>query len=248
MSELHQATIDQILFFLFVRLVDQDQAIGLRDVERLDRLLAKPKLLEASFLESSIGDLGKNYQKYWRLYQEKKLAKSNAELEQLLTSLYQFQGQLAWSELQQGLQAFIRFFSTSQGLAAKLRTQKIQHQHRLAIAANLSELLNSWQPETDGGSNMETYAASSVELIEQYQAQMHRLMTAGERGDQQIAIGQFQDAHDMMPKLSINYLQQKDRCLDRPREILQRRDCHNTKLIGERNCFHLESNGFSFRI
>jgi ferredoxin-NADP reductase len=188
MSELSQVTVDQILFFLFVRLVDQEKAIGLRDVERLDRLLAKPKLLESPSLESAIQDLAKSYQQYWRLYQEKKLAQNNDELQELLNSLYSSSSQLSWAELKQGLQAFIRFFSISQGLVAKLRSQKNQHQHRLAIAANLSELLNSWQPNTDSGSHIKAYAASSTELIRQYQEQMHRLMTTAQQSDQQLAI------------------------------------------------------------
>jgi len=188
MSELSQVTVDQLLFFLFVRLVDQEQAIGLRDVERLDRLLAKPKLLEVPTLKPAIQDLDKNYQKYWRLYQEKKFAQSNDEIRQLLSGLYQSQEKISWAELKQGLQAFIRFFSMNQGLAAKLRTQKSLNQHRLAIAANLSNLLDGWQPHQEGGSDLRDNAPDSAELIRQYQEQMHCLMTAAQVGDQQLTI------------------------------------------------------------
>lgn len=188
MSEISQVTLDQILFFLFVRLVDQDQAIGLRDLERLDRLLVKPKLLDVPALEPAILDLAKHYSLYWRLYQQKKIAKSNDELQHLLSSLYQDQGPMSWTELKQGLQAFIRYIALNQGLAAKLRTQQSLNQARLASAGILSAILNDWNPNFRGGANQQVNRAGSEELIVQYQGQIHRLLSAGEQGAQHLEL------------------------------------------------------------
>lgn len=188
MSEISKVTLDQILFLLFVRLVDQEQAIGLRDLERLDRLLAKPKLLDAPALEPAIQELAKHYSQYWRLYQEKKLAKNNEELQHLLSSLYQDKTSASWAELKQGLQAFIRFFALNQGLAAKLRTQQSLNQVRLANAGILSTLLNDWSPKAKDSTKQQVDRAGSEELIVQYQGQMHRLLTAVDQGTQRLEL------------------------------------------------------------
>lgn len=187
MSNKANVSVDQILFFLFVRLVDQEQAIGLRDIERLDRLLAKPQLLGVPALDMSLQDLAKNYQGYWRLYQEKKLAHSNQELQHLLAELYQQQSALSWGELKQGLQEFIRYFAMSNGLASKLRLQKKQNPRRLAMAATLSGLLDEWHPNERGHSSQHQDTSSSTALIAKHKESLHQLMR-GDDGSQEITL------------------------------------------------------------
>lgn len=187
MSITTRTSIDQILFFLFVRLVDQEQAIGLRDIERLDRLLAKPQLLGVPALDASLHDLAQNYQAYWRLYQEKKLAHSNQELRHLLAELYQQQPELSWGELKQGLQEFIRYFAMSSGLASKLRLQKSQNPRRLAIAATLSGLLDEWHPHEGMHSSQHQAISGSKALIAKHQESLHQLMQ-GDDGSQKLML------------------------------------------------------------
>jgi ferredoxin-NADP reductase len=188
MSELSQVTLDQILFCIFVRLVDQEQSIGLRDIERLDRLFAKPKLLGIPALELGIEGLNANYQTYWRLYQEKKLAQHDEELIEQLTQYYLQKSPLVWMELQQGLNKFIQYVCVGAGLSAKLRTQKNLNPARLAHAAKLSTIINAWQPYTMADDALASLDTSSITLIRAYQAQLHRLMTDSVEGDSHLLV------------------------------------------------------------
>lgn len=183
-----QTTIDQLLFYLFVRIVDYDQAIGLRDIERLDQLIAKPAILDAPVLIPSLQNLGKHYQAYWTLYRDQKFAHSDHELPQLLNEVSLHSPEIAWPELAQGLEKFIQYFCAPRGLASKIRKPNSSAENRLAIAARLMNVLDAWQPDASTKIETPDIASNAAQLISEYQQNLAGFLKSKETGQQSLPI------------------------------------------------------------
>ncbi len=186
------STVDAALFFLFVRLVDERQAIGLRDLEKLDQLLEKPKLLGVSTLEPAIEELAKHYPEYWHAYQQGKFAisDSDSELDHLMKDISQTNPDIEWVELQNGLIEWIKYFCVSNSLVAKLHLQesKSQRQHRLARADVLIGLVSSCNSAGKVSAQLSEESQSvSKASLSAYREHLHRLLRT-ETGTNQLPI------------------------------------------------------------
>ena len=182
-----KAPIDKLLFFLFVRLVDDRQAIGIRDIERLDQVLDKPSLLGVSILDSSIIQLAKEYQGYWRSYQQGQLASSDADLPALLRDALEVNSSTAWVEIRNGLVEWLRYFCISNSLIAKLHIAESSKKRRLTRADQLSSMLMAWSPST-GTTEKTQNDPQSKEVLTQYRESLHRFIGEEKVANEQLPL------------------------------------------------------------
>jgi ferredoxin-NADP reductase len=180
---------DSLLFFLYVRLVDERQAIGIRDIERLDQIFAKPSLLGVSILDSSIKQLSTEYQSYWRAYQQGNLAASDAQLPALLDAALSSNASVSWVELRNGLVEWIRFFCTSNNLLAKLNLKDVGKKSRFARADQLTDLLMAWNPAGELVSkSADAVDEASAKALKQHRNQLHQFIGSEVAAKDQLAL------------------------------------------------------------
>jgi hypothetical protein len=110
--------------------------------------LDKPSLLGVSILDSSISQLAKEYQGYWRSYQQGQLASSDADLPALLKDALEANSSIAWIELRNSLVEWLRYFCVSNSLISKLNIAESSKKRRLARADQLSSMLMACSPST----------------------------------------------------------------------------------------------------
>ena len=180
--------VDQLLFFLYVRLVDDRHAIGLRDIERLDQVFDKPSLLGVSILDASIAKLAQEYQVYWRSYQQGNLASSDYELSALLENALETNPEVAWVELRNGLIEWLRFFCVSNSLVAKLHLMQSSQKPRLARADQLTSMLMTWVPHVEKQSGGLDGATHSTEAVTQYRDNLHRFFGSEKAADDRLPL------------------------------------------------------------
>jgi len=181
-------SIDALLFFLYARLVDERQSIGVRDIERLDQVLDKPSILGASVLEPAVRQLASEYQSYWRSYQKGEFANSDQELSSLLENVVKSNPSLAWVELRNGLVEWLKYFCSSNSLVARLHLSDTNKKPRLARADQLIGALSSWNPSfNDADASMQTSDEQAREALSLYREQLHRFIGA-ENANEQLSL------------------------------------------------------------
>jgi hypothetical protein len=135
-----------ILFLLYVRVVDIDKSIGLRDIEKFDQLIDQPQLLNLPLLSSSIEKLRTNYSQLWKNYRKGILGQENEEISKSLEAL-DFQKKTDdWLEWRDALLKFVQYFAIDHGLARKLGSQLDLRKNRMDQVGSITLLIMNWKP------------------------------------------------------------------------------------------------------
>ena len=141
-------TIDQqvakILFLLYVRLVDYEDGIGLRDVERFDRLMEMPSLLAAPSLEPALRSLSQSYSGLWKAYQAGVIGRGNEEISSALAQVPADYWHRHWLEWRDSFIEFIQYFAKEPSFVARFDALRGKRKRRLDQAGLLTVLLMNW--------------------------------------------------------------------------------------------------------
>jgi ferredoxin-NADP reductase len=136
--------VDKILFILYVRLVDHEDGIGLRDIERFDRLMENPSLLEVKPLEPAIKVLSQSYSELWKAYQAGVIGQSNEEISRALAQVPAEYWRRHWLEWRDAFVQFVQYFANEPTFVARFDALRGKRKKRLDQAGLLTVLLMNW--------------------------------------------------------------------------------------------------------
>ena len=165
MSEFDQQ-IANILFLLYVRVADVDKSISLRDIEKFDRLMDQPNILNLPLLSKALEQLRASYSQLWTSYRKGQLGKENDEISAALDALdFQSRGD-AWLEWRDCLIKFVNYFAVDSGLASKLLAKQDLRKNRMDQVGLITLLIMNWKPLSVKGifSNQDGLAEASLVL------------------------------------------------------------------------------------
>jgi ferredoxin-NADP reductase len=138
--------ISNVLFLLFVRVVDEDKSIGLRDIEKFDRLIENPESVNLNIFQASLASLRKNYSQLWASYRKGLIGKENEEITQALDAIDFHARAESWLEWRDGFIKYVNYFAVDSGLASKLISRQEFRKNRIDQVGLISLLLMNWKP------------------------------------------------------------------------------------------------------
>ena len=135
-----------ILFLLYVRVADVDKSISLRDIEKFDRLMDQPHILNLPLLNPGLEQLRSNYSQLWTSYRKGLLGKANEEITDALDSLHLQSKDDAWLEWRDAFIKFVNYFAVDSGLASKLISKQDLRKNRMDQVGLITLLIMNWKP------------------------------------------------------------------------------------------------------
>ena len=141
-------TIDQqiakVLFLIYVRLVDHEESIGLRDIERFDRLLEGSSVLETKRLDGGLSALRLNYPQLWQNYQAGLIGQGNEEISAALSQVPVEYWRRDWLEWRDALVQYIQYFAHESSFVARFEALHSKRKRRLDQAGLITVLVMNW--------------------------------------------------------------------------------------------------------
>jgi ferredoxin-NADP reductase len=159
--------ISNVLFLLFVRVVDEDKSIGLRDIEKFDRLLERPDAFNLTLLENSLSSLRINYSQLWTNYRKGLIGKANEEITHALDAIDFHSRAESWLEWRDAFIKYVNYFAIDSGLASKLISKQELRKNRVDQVGLISLLIMNWKPIFARGT-----LSDDIETLELEKAQL----------------------------------------------------------------------------
>jgi ferredoxin-NADP reductase len=139
-----------VLFLIYVRVTDVDKSIGLRDIEKFDRLIEAPESIHLPMLNNSLGYLRLAFASLWSSYRKGNLGQTNEEIAQALEELEFSAGGDSWFELRDVLIKYVNYFAIDSGLASKLLAKQDLRKNRMDQVGLITLLIMNWKPKATG--------------------------------------------------------------------------------------------------
>lgn len=195
-------TVDQqiakILFLIYVRLVDHEEGIGLRDIERFDRLIAKPKFLDAPRLEGALSVLSQSYPEFWKAYQARLIGQSNDEIAQALTQVPAEYWQRDWLEWRDALVQYVHYFANDSSFVARFEALRSKRKKRLDQAGLITVLLMNWSfANLVGDQGAALDVEISQDILELAQSAIGKMLLDATHKEEKIALAR-QGSHRLV--------------------------------------------------
>ncbi|GEM_PF-864004 len=139
-----------VLFLIYVRVTDVDKSIGLRDIEKFDRLMEAPEAINLPMLIGSLRHLRIAFANLWSNYRKGKLGQANEEIANALEEIEFSTGGDSWFELRDVLIKYVNYFAIDTGLATKLLAKQDLRKNRMDQVGLITLLIMNWKPKATG--------------------------------------------------------------------------------------------------
>ena len=139
-----------VLFLIYVRVTDVDKSLGLRDIEKFDRLMDSPEALNLPLINNGLKDLRAGFANLWSNYRKGKLGQANEEITQALEEIEFSAGGDNWLELRDVLIKYVNYFAVDSGLASKLLAKQDLRKNRMDQVGLITLLIMNWKPKAVG--------------------------------------------------------------------------------------------------
>ena len=139
-----------VLFLIYVRVTDVDKSLGLRDIEKFDRLMEAPDSINLPMLNNSLRHLRTAFANLWSNYRKGNLGQANEEIAQALDDIELSAGGDSWFELRDVLIKYVNYFAIDSSLASKLLAKQDLRKNRMDQVGLITLLIMNWKPKATG--------------------------------------------------------------------------------------------------
>ena len=188
--------IASVLFLLYVRVADVDKSIGLRDIEKFDRLMDQPQILNLPLLSSGLEQLRTNYSQLWTSYRKGLLGKENEEITVALDALDLKTKGDTWLEWRDAFIKFVNYFAVDSGLASKILSKQDLRKNRMDQVGLITLLIMNWKPiSAKGMLSKDIGSLETSEVLSAVSKSIKNVLLAVNASAEQVASNGIENQH-----------------------------------------------------